>query len=113
MRGKFHRDGSNRKTYEVFDLPGEAYVATVESIVKRFALELSEPPISNFVDVIFCGFCRGEAAVQLAWDNWSGFIVTAMNSQAELLVEQIAEFMESEGNLEQDGSSDGETPLLS
>jgi hypothetical protein len=96
MKGQFHRDASNRKTYEVFELPGDLYIETADMIVRQFELKRVDRPVTNAVDVIFCGYSRGEAIVQFAWDNWSGFFVTALNTEAEPLVDTIGQFMEQQ-----------------
>jgi hypothetical protein len=63
------------------------------------------------LDQVFGEFRRGEQIVELAWDNWSGFIVTAQNSEAGPLVREIGAFLEASpwtgAGKQQSGSTDG------
>jgi hypothetical protein len=46
-----------------------------------------------FFDVIFWDFTDGTLIIELAWDVWLGFTVTAKETAAEPLVHSIAAFL--------------------
>ncbi len=46
------------------------------------------------LDVAFMDYRRNEQLVELAWDNWSGFIVTAKTTDSQPLVREIASWLQ-------------------
>ena len=90
--GKFARDASNRLCYEVFDLDASDFPQVVSRIVNQFNLESTSDLVVG-VDQLFCCYSDGERSVELAWDNWSGFFVTANSSDAEELVRAFGSFL--------------------
>lgn len=95
LPGQFHRDASNRLTYEVFDLESSWYAATCNRIANRFGLSPAGELIVG-LDEMFRDYTDGQYVIGLEWDNWSGFIVVAKNADAEDLVRSIAEYLGSE-----------------
>jgi hypothetical protein len=91
---QFLRDASERLTFELFRVPCSDYPAVCADVVAAFGLQLHTLPIAG-LDQVFGAFRKGEQIVELAWDNWSGFIVTALNTEAEPLVREIGAFFES------------------
>lgn len=91
---QFGRDASQRLTFEMFRAPGDSYPAVCAEIVSAFQLlPGGELVVGLGLDQMFWDYRRGEQVVELAWDNWSGFIVTAKNSTAESLVQDIGNYL--------------------
>lgn len=85
LPGRFHRDASNRLSYEIFDLNSDAYAKVCTRIANNFELS----PASELViglDQMFRDYSDGRNVIGLDWDNWSGFVVVAKNVEAEPLV---------------------------
>jgi hypothetical protein len=90
----FSRDASGRLTYEMFRVPSGDYPAVSATVVAAFALT-SDGSMVVGPDQMFWDFRRGDQRVELAWDNWSGFFVTAKHPEAEPLVREIGAFLEA------------------
>jgi hypothetical protein len=89
---QFWRDSSQSLIFEMFRIPADQYAAISADIVEAFQLVPDNPPIVG-LDSVFREYQRGEQSIDLAWDNWSGFFVTARNWVAESLVREIAEYL--------------------
>lgn len=90
---QFCRDASDRLTFEMFRVPADSYCAVRDALVDSFRLVPDNPLVTNGFDIVFQDFRRGELAVGLEWDNWSGFIVTAKTPESEPLVQEIASWL--------------------
>ena len=91
----FYRDASNRLAFDVSNIGSEEYRRKCHEIAQKFDLV----PLRGLVvglDEMFRDYHRDNLVVGLEWDIWSGFIVVAKTSQAEALVEEIADFLEIE-----------------
>jgi len=88
----FFRDASNRLTHDRSDIDSIFYPEICRRIADHFGLKPSSELIIGF-DEMFWDFTDGVATVELAWDNWSDFTVTAKESSAEPLVRNIAAFL--------------------
>lgn len=95
LPGHFHRDASNRLTYEVFGLKADVYVEVCHDIAIGFGLSPASEPVVGLEEMLR-DYSDGRNVIGLEWDNWSGFIVVAKNVDAEPLVRSIAEFLGSE-----------------
>jgi hypothetical protein len=88
----FHRDASGRLTFEMFRVPGDSCPAITKEVVVAFNLVPAGTLVVGW-DMVSWDYQQGEAVVGLEWDNWSGFIVTAKNSLAEPVVEEIGAYL--------------------
>jgi hypothetical protein len=85
----FHRDASNRLTYDIYKVESDRYPELCRELATEFDLKpASELAIG--LDEIFQDYSDGEHTVGLDWDIWSGLIVVAKDPQSEQLVRQIA-----------------------
>lgn len=91
---QFGRDASNRLTFEMFRVPSNDYPAVCAELVAAFSFE-PETQLVVGLDQMFWDFRRARQVVELAWDNWSGFIVTAKNPEAEQLVREMSAYLGS------------------
>lgn len=89
----FHRDASGRLTFEMFNIPGEAYSTICQEVATALQLEPMGTLVTDFASTLFQDYRRGSQVVGLEWDNWSGFIVVAKTPESEPLVEAIAEWL--------------------
>lgn len=86
------RDASGRLAVEVFDIPVEVYPSVCREIAMAFELSRDCNLVTNGVDVVFVDFQSEAGTIEMAWDNWSGFIVTAKSRESEPLVQRISEW---------------------
>jgi hypothetical protein len=93
MNPTINRDASGRLAVEAFDVPIEQYPALCQRIASAFGLASSGQLVTNAADVAFMEFKSEQAIVEMAWDNWSGFIVTAKSLESEPLIHRITEWM--------------------
>ncbi len=92
----FHRDASQRLTFEMLHSSIESFPPICAELISAFELLPSRELVTNGWDIYFRDYRRGEQEIQLAWDNWSGFIVCAISPSAEPLVNEIgAWFLQS------------------
>jgi hypothetical protein len=87
-----HRDFSNRLTYDFDKIASNDYFKVTQSIVKEFEL-IPHSELTQGLDERFQDFILNHSIIGLEWDIWSGYIVNAKNSEAEILVEQIANYI--------------------
>jgi len=86
----FYRDASERLTFEMFGVPASEYPALCKAVVVASSLTPDHASFGAGLDSIFMDYRRGEQAVEMAWDIWSGFVVVAKSSASETLVHEIA-----------------------
>jgi len=87
-----HRNASNQLTIDFSRIEASKYSKITKEVVKHFNLEENKEIIKG-LDEIFQEFKSGSALVSLEWDNWSGYIVNALNTEAEPLAKEIAAFI--------------------
>ncbi|MBL8818553.1 MAG: hypothetical protein JNL58_21170 [Planctomyces sp.] len=87
------RDASGRLAVEVFDIPIELFPSMCREIAMAFELSRDCNLVTNGVDVVFMDFNSEAGSIEMAWDNWSGFIVTAKSRESEPLVQRISEWL--------------------
>jgi hypothetical protein len=90
---RFYRNASGQLTFEV-GAPSDSYKALRNDIVSTFKLHASEPPVVG-LDARFDDLDTPEGKISLAWDNWTGFTVTAHSPATESLVRRIAQLVRS------------------
>jgi hypothetical protein len=92
LHGDFHRDASDRLTFDMAGVPADSYPAFCRGIAEKFQLRPVERGIAG-LDEVFRDYGREGLVIGLEWDNWSGFTVVAKSPQAEQLVRQIAAYL--------------------
>lgn len=92
MEPHFFRDASDRLTHDRADIDSSSYPEVCRQVADHFKLKpLSELVIGN--DQMFWDFTNGKLTVELAWDNWLCFTITAKEPDAEPLIRQVAAFL--------------------
>ena len=92
LNGSFHRDASNRLTYDICAIESERYPELCNELAAIFELK----PVSELVvglDEMFRDYTNGHVTIGLEWDIWSGFIVVAKDVESEQLVRQIGDYL--------------------
>lgn len=88
----FSTDFSGRLAFDLDSVPATDFPAVFQAVVTEFRLtqtcELVVGPDQMFWDVR-----SGDQVVELAWDIWMGFTVTAKSPEAEPLVRAIATWL--------------------
>ncbi len=87
------RDASGRLAVEVFDIPMEMYRVLCQEIALAFGLSGERDSVTHGVDVVFMDFRPEFGVIEMAWDHWSGFMVTAKVPESEPLVRRIYEWL--------------------
>lgn len=87
-----HRDCSNRLTYDFDQIASNYYHKITQSVVTEFNL-VPHSELIQGLDETFQDFILNKSIVGLEWDIWSGYIVNAKNTEAEILVEKIANYI--------------------
>jgi hypothetical protein len=91
----FFRDASDRPTHDRADIDSLSYADVGRRIANRFALKQSSELVVG-LDAMFWDFTDGQVIIELAWDNWMCFMVTAKKPDAEPLVHKVASFLSDE-----------------
>ena len=73
------------------------YPALCKAIETAFSLTPDHDSFAPGLDQVFVDFRRGERVVEMAWDNWSGFMLVAKTTDSERLVREIAEWLLQSG----------------
>jgi len=87
-----HRNTSHQLTIDFNKIEAKMYSKITSDIVRKYDLEMSNKLVTNLNEK-FQAFKFGAAIIGLEWDNWSGYIVSAKNKEAESLVKEIAAFI--------------------
>lgn len=90
--GAFSRDASSRLTYEIQAVDQLEYPEYVLSIAEQFGLD-SVGKLIVGASEMFADYTDGNSEIQFAWDNWSGFMVTAKSATSESFVRSIAIYL--------------------
>lgn len=86
------RDANNRLTHDRGDIDSRSYPELCKKIVDQFQLK----PISKLIigpDQMFWDFSDGVGTIELGWDPWMGYMVTANDTEGDALVQQISQFL--------------------
>lgn len=92
MEAHFFRDASGRLTHDRADIDSLSYPEVCRKVIDHFSLKPSSELVVG-LDQMFRDFTDGTLTIELAWDNWMCFTVTAKEPSAEPLVRQIAAFL--------------------
>jgi hypothetical protein len=76
----------------MFRAPAESYPAISKELAVAFEL-VPAGPVTAGLDLVVREYRRGDAVIDLAWDNWSGFFVTARSAAAGPLVGEIGTYL--------------------
>jgi len=90
---QFSRDSSDQLCFEIWKVPSLDYPALCRAVATALSLTPLDETIVIGLDVILQDFQWDEQLVELAWDNWFGFIVTAKTSLSESLVHEIGKWL--------------------
>jgi hypothetical protein len=94
---RFHRDASQRLTFELSRAPYCNYRAICEDVCQKFGLQSTGSLIegtAGSVDASFQDFRKDNLTISLEWDNWTGFTVVATHPESEQLVHEIGEYLQ-------------------
>ena len=86
---EFRRDTSNRLTFEMSRVAAADYPTVSQAVATAFSLTPDPATFLAGLDLVSMHFRRGDCAVELAWENWTGFMVIAKTPDADLLVREI------------------------
>ncbi len=89
----FRRDSSERLAFEMSRVPAADYPGLCKAVVTAFGLTPDYESLAAGLDAIVMDHRRGEQVVEMAWDNWSGFVVVAKSTGSEPLVREIAAWL--------------------
>lgn len=92
LNDTFHRDASNRLTFDVYKIESDRYPRLCKELETEFGLKPASELVVGF-DEMFRDYTDGKHTVGLEWDIWSGFIVVAKDPESEQLVRQIAGYL--------------------
>lgn len=90
-----YRDASDSLTVEIYDIPVWKYSWVKWKLRKKFKLKGKSNTVITFDERFQELLCK-EAKVSIDWDIWSGFTVTSLNNESELLVKKIREYLKAE-----------------
>lgn len=89
-----HRNASDQLVVTLKEAPSLSYRIIRWKICRRFNLKKNGKYVKSH-DQKFQEFRGGRGVVDIAWDNWSGFMVTALTKDSEPLVREIGSWLES------------------
>ncbi len=90
---RFWHNSSGQLTFEMFRVPAADYPALCQSITTAFSLTPDYASFAAGLDQVSHDYRRGERAVEMAWDHWTGFTVVAKSTNSEWLVREVAEWL--------------------
>ena len=74
-------------------VPAADYPERCKAVVTTCGLVPDYESFAAGLDAVFMDYRRGEQVVEMAWDNWSGFMVVAKTAGSEALVREIATWL--------------------
>jgi len=92
MKFREYRDASHRLTVSLDRVPSLAYRVVRWKLTRHFNLKKSSPYI-KVLEEKFQNFSGDKGNVSIDWDVWSGFVVTALNTESEPLVREIGDYL--------------------
>ena len=90
---QFRRDASDRLTFEMSRVAAADYPAVSRAVAVAFSLTPEPATFFAGLDLVSMRFRRGACVVELAWDNWTGFMVIAAAPDGEPLVREIGAWL--------------------
>jgi len=94
------RDASRRLTLSIDSVDATSYNFITSKISDKFNLTHSSRLIIG-LDEIFQDFTNQKYTIGLEWDIWLGYIIVAQDKKSEVLVNEIYDWLISEGIPEQ------------
>jgi len=92
MKFTEYRDASDRLTVAIENMPSLTYKFVRWRLCRNFKLKKSGEYVKG-LDEKFQEFSNSDGKVSIDWDTWSGFTVTALTSESELLVEKMGAWL--------------------
>ena len=89
----FSRDSTERLVFEMFRVPSAHHPTLCKEVATAFSLVPDYATFGAGLDQVFQDYRRGEQLVEMAWDNWTGFVVVAKTTGSESLVREIGEWL--------------------
>ncbi|MEW4571035.1 hypothetical protein AB1L88_24465 [Tautonia sp. JC769] len=80
-------------SFDLFGVSAADYPDVCKAVATAFSLSPSPAAFGAGFEAIAMDFQRAGQVVELAWDNWSGFIVTSKAGDSDALVVEIAEWL--------------------
>ena len=96
MKIEKRRDASKRLTVEIYSIEIENYIFLTSKIAEKFNLTPSSELIHG-LDETFQDYTDEIHTIGLEWDIWSGYIIVAKDQKSEKLVNDIFNWLSSEG----------------
>jgi hypothetical protein len=90
---QFRRDASNRLTFEMFRVAAADYPAVCQELATALALTADPATFLAGPDLLAMHFRRGQCVIELAWDNWTGFMVIAPTPISEPIVREAGAWL--------------------
>ena len=90
---RFCRDSSERLAFEMSRVPAADYAVLCKAVATTCALAPDCESFAAGLDAVFMDYRRGEQVVEMAWDNWTGFMVVAKTAGSEALIREIATWL--------------------
>ena len=88
MKIRKYKDASDRLTIAIENMPSITYRFVRWQLCRKFGLKKSGEYTTG-LDEKFQEFSSADGTVSIEWDIWSGFTVTALDSDSEVLVEKV------------------------
>jgi len=93
MEYKSYRDASDRLTVGVEGMSSLAYRFVSWKLIRKFGLK-KRGDLNKTLDEKFQVYEKDGASISVDWDVWSGFTVTAIDSESENIVNEIGKYLE-------------------
>jgi hypothetical protein len=90
---RFWRDASERLAFEMFRVPAADYPELSNAVANFFDLTPNFESFAAGLDAVFMEYRRTDKVIEMAWDNWTGFMVVAKTPDSEPLVREIAAWL--------------------
>ena len=90
---QFRRYASNRLTFEMFRVTAADYPAICQGLATALALTPDPATFLAGLDVLSMHFRRDDCSIEVAWDNWTGFMVIASTLTAEPMVREAGAWL--------------------
>ncbi|MCC9601336.1 hypothetical protein LOC67_12335 [Stieleria sp. JC731] len=98
MRAVLGRDASGRLELSVLEVPLQSFLDFSNEIAQTFSLQPKSDFVTDgaeFASIVFRhDHSKNQVSnIEMAWDHWSGLIITASDSNAEATVQRIHDWM--------------------
>ena len=87
-----YRNASNQLTFDFDKINSLRYKKITNSVIKYFNLQATGRLIIG-IDEMLQDVSLDDLMIGLEWDNWAGYTIRAKNQEAELLLREIAQYI--------------------